>query len=966
MKLLKKIALSLMILSSLNALGQLSDNFSDGDFTNNPSWTGNTSSFLVNGLGQLQLTAPGAGQSTIATSFANTSLGNKEWSFFIRQAFAGSDNNQSRLYLTANGTAMSYTGAGTAGVEGYFLKFGEGGSADAIRLFRDNGIDNPVEIAAATAGAISGSFSVRVKITRDNTGLWTILADYTGGSNLAFQTSISDNTFTSSSAFGWICNYTASNVANFFLDDVYFGNIVVDTNAPELVSATAISSTSVDVLFNEPLNEAAAELTANYTIQGNVNPSSATIDATNTALVHLTFANPFPANTDITLEVTDIEDLNGNTLTSAQTIFNFFIPASANFRDVVFNEILADPTPAVGLPEVEFVELHNHTNEAFNLANWSFVNSTTIKILPSYTLAPGGYVILTDANNTAFFTNSIGITSFTALTNTTDSLTLLDNNGQLIDYVVYDIDWYETTEKANGGWSLELINPTLPCQSASNWSESNNVLGGTPNAINSVYNITTDAIAPTIVSIDIIDNSTVAVQFSETMNSASLELVNINILPFINATSFTWNGTFDQLTFTTTFPLSVGTEYSLIINDLSDCSGNILSENPVPFILGSIPQPGQLRFTEIMADPEPSYGAPNAEYVELYNVSDVVLDISDVTINAGVFTSSVILQPGEYITVANITNAGAFSGIANKAFMLAFPGLSNTGGTITLSHPESGTLDEISYSIDWYNDATKDDGGYSLELINLTIPCTQASNWTASNATIGGTPSAVNSVNSETPDIQNPTLTYAAYSENSNALQLFFSESINNSTFTIDDFVITPSINLLEITQVSSNSVTITTLDNILLNTAYNITFSNIADCSGNVASNGSFIIGRTPEAGEILITEIMAAPSNTVGQYRAEYLEIYNYSPDYIDMSSVTLNNTPFETPFVLAPGEYTTLASLSNANLLTNISNIRFKASFPSLSNAGTELTLGTLLNTVIDFVAYTDQWYQDNSKD
>jgi hypothetical protein len=966
MNLLKKIALSLMILSSLNALGQLSDNFSDGDFTNNPTWTGNTTSFLVNGLGQLQLTAPGPGQSTIATSFANTALGNKEWSFFIRQSFAGSDNNQSRLYLTANGTAMSYTGAGTAGVEGYFLKFGEGGSADAIRLFRDNGVDNPVEIAAATAGAISGSFSLRVKITRDNSGLWSILADYTGGNNLVFQTSVTDNTFITSNAFGWICNYTASNVANFFLDDVYFGDIIVDTSGPELVSATALSSTNVDVLFNEPLNETSAELTANYTIQGNVNPSAAVLDGTNSALVHLTFANAFPSNTDITLEVTDIDDVSGNTLTSAQTIFNFFIPASANYRDVVFNEILADPTPVVGLPEVEYVELHNHTSEAFNLANWSFVNSTTVKILPSYTLAPGGYVVLTDANNTAFFTNSIGITSFTALTNTTDSLTLLDNNGQLIDFVVYDIDWYETTEKANGGWSLELINPTLPCQSASNWSESNNALGGTPNAVNSVFNIAIDATAPIIISVDVIDNSTIAVQFSETMNSASLDVLNINLLPFINATTFTWNGTFDLLTFTTTFPLTVGTEYSLIISGVTDCSGNLLSETPVPIIIGLAPEVGQLRFTEIMADPEPSYGAPNAEYVELYNASDVVLDISDVTINSGVFTSSVILQPGEYITVANITNAGAFGGVSNKAFMLLFPGLSNTGGTITLSHPESGVLDEISYSIDWYNDATKDDGGYSLELINLTIPCTQSSNWTASNATIGGTPSAVNSVNSATPDTQNPILTYAAYFESSNTLQLFFSEPINNSTFIVDDFVITPSINLLEITQVSTNSVTITCLDNILLNTTYNISFSSISDCSGNVVSNGSFIIGRTPEAGDILITEIMAAPSNTVGQYRAEYIEIYNYSSDYIDMSSVTINNTPFETPFVLAPGEYSTIASLSNANLLTNISNIRFKASFPSLSNAGTELTLGTLSNTIIDFVAYTDQWYQDNSKD
>ena len=37
---------------------QLIDNFSDGDFFNNPTWQGDTNHFIINSNNQLQLNAP--------------------------------------------------------------------------------------------------------------------------------------------------------------------------------------------------------------------------------------------------------------------------------------------------------------------------------------------------------------------------------------------------------------------------------------------------------------------------------------------------------------------------------------------------------------------------------------------------------------------------------------------------------------------------------------------------------------------------------------------------------------------------------------------------------------------------------------------------------------------------------------------------------------------------------------------
>ena len=488
-------------LLSLFGNAQLSDNFSDGDFTSNPTWTGNTSLFTVNALGNLQSADVVAGQAYIATSFASTSLADHEWNFWIKQTFAGSDNNQSRVYLAANGAVLNYTGTGSAGVQGYFLKFGEGGSADAVKLFRDDATGTPVEILSGTSAAIAASFTARIKITRDNTGQWTLFADYTGGSNFVQEATASDNTFSTSTNFGWVCTYTSSNADNFYLDDIYFGNIIVDSEPPAIISVTATSASNLDVQFSEAVSAATAEITSAYSIPGTTGLQSATLDGTDPSLVHLAFGNAIPSNTLLTLTASNIDDLFGNTLISQSFDFTYFVPASAGYRDVVFNEILADPSPVVGLPEVEFVELYNTTSEAFNLANWEFINSTTVKTLPSYILAPNEYVIITDANNTSFFTNAIGIVSFSALTNNSDSLTLLDDSGVLIDYVAYNSDWFDTPEKLDGGWTLELVNPNLYCQSSANWMESSNPLGGTPNAQNSVYNTSPDTEALSLIHI---------------------------------------------------------------------------------------------------------------------------------------------------------------------------------------------------------------------------------------------------------------------------------------------------------------------------------------------------------------------------------------------------------------------------------------------------------------------------------
>src|SRR5687767_1725714 len=116
--------LSLLVIQ--NPFAQISDDFSDGDFTTNPLWHGTTSNFIVNNSHQLQLNAAVAGTSYLYTEFSSSQEENIEWEFFVKQSFAPSGANFGRFYLISDQSDLS------AGLNGYYLQFGEAGSNDAV------------------------------------------------------------------------------------------------------------------------------------------------------------------------------------------------------------------------------------------------------------------------------------------------------------------------------------------------------------------------------------------------------------------------------------------------------------------------------------------------------------------------------------------------------------------------------------------------------------------------------------------------------------------------------------------------------------------------------------------------------------------------------------------------------------------------------------------------------------------
>ena len=74
---------------SFSSYSQLFDDFSDGDFLNNPSWGGDTSEFIVNSNFVLQLNSP----AITDTSYLSVETGtldfssNISWSFYVKMDF---------------------------------------------------------------------------------------------------------------------------------------------------------------------------------------------------------------------------------------------------------------------------------------------------------------------------------------------------------------------------------------------------------------------------------------------------------------------------------------------------------------------------------------------------------------------------------------------------------------------------------------------------------------------------------------------------------------------------------------------------------------------------------------------------------------------------------------------------------------------------------------------------------------
>lgn len=1052
---------------------QFRDSFTDGDFTSNPIWTGDAALYKVNSSGQLQLNG-GAVTDIAVLSAASSMVQDMEWNFWVKLSFAPSDNNLARIYLASDQPDLE------GPLNGYYLKLGETGSNDAIELMQQSGNIHTL-LLRGTEGLLAASFAVRIKVVREAGGSWALYVDELGGTNYVFQGYASDNTFTSGNYLGVYSKFTSSNSTKFYFDDFYAGPVIVDKTPPEVLAVSLETLNNLTVAFSEPVEAGSATNVNNYsTTPGSLVPQSATQDPGDPSIIHLAYAQRFTPDIIYSLDIVNIKDLAGNVVTSSQTPFSWH---QAKSYDILVNEIMADPSPPVNLPETEYIELYNRSAYPVDLQNWSLWLGTTEKVLPKYTLPAGGYVILCDDGAKALlapYGPVIDFTSF-AVTNTGSTITLKDFDGNVIHTVSYSDTWYQGSYKKDGGWSLELIDAMNPCGESSNWMVCNNNDGGTPGKVNSVKASNPDLVAPSLLEVIITDKTHITARFTESCDSATIRnKTNYTISGGIGNPVSVWAHSPDYkiADLTLAAPLVTGLNYTLTCTtNITDCAGNpFLAGSSVEFLIPypdtTAPQlvsvsleapdkikvtysepvetasatrlnnysttPGSFipqsaaknpvdpsvvhltyaqRFTpdivyslevvnvkdlagnridtiqspfswhqaktydllinEIMADPTPTVNLPEVEYVELYNRSNLPIDIKDWTLLLGSSEKTLpafTIPAGGYVILCDDGSKPLLQPYGAVIDFSSFA-VTNLSGTITLKDFDGNVIHTVSYAEEWFKGSYKKDGGWSLELIDPLNPCGEAANWAVCSNADGGTPGTVNSVNASNPDLLAPEISRVGVHDPMH-ITVWFTESCDSATllnpanYTISDGIGNPATVVAH--SPDYKIVDLTLSSPLLINVIYTLTSTaSITDCAGNTILAGSsarLAIPTAAEENDIIINELLFDPVTDC----VDYVEIFNRSSKVLDLKDLALVNydtisqsiTDYNQislqPFLLFPGEYYVLSTDSAAvkefYATTNPKAFIDMANFPSMNNEDGVVAVTSKSGEVIDLVAYT----------
>jgi hypothetical protein len=733
--------------------GQFSDDFSDGDFTRNPVWEGDTGKFEINTAGQLHLSASGADTSVLVT--ASSRVDKTEWSFWVKLSFNTSANNFARVYLVSDNANLA------GSVNGYFLQIG--GSDDSISFFKQTGGQTEKLFQGAFSSTNHSTNVFRLKMIHDSTGTWTLYSDKTGGMNYLEEGHCTDSDLSISSRFGVYCHYTTSNSTKFYFDDFYAGIIQVDTLPPSVDSLSLADSSTLVVTFSENVDPAAAGNIHHYFSKMYGNPLDATPDPGQGNKVRLTFQHPFPDGFADTLIISGIPDLTGNVMEETKIPFsNYQVKA----RDVIIDEIMADPDPPARLPECEYVELYNRTRFPVNLEGWTFDYGSSTKTFPGISIAPHGYLILTKGIMLNYYGTCVDLfTSYSTLSNEGTTLVLKYASGKVIHSVSYSPGWYQDPLKQDGGWSLEMIDTENPCGCSDNWKASVDAKGGTPGALNSVHALNPDHVQPYLKRAEVISDSTVEILFSEPMDSISFNDSNQwffdkdKLTSKISAVPPAYSSAF----FSLKDPLEKKHIYTIACkHPPADCAGNLLDTlRSVRIGLPDSVFPGDIIINEILANP----AADGEKFIEIFNRSEKILDLKELAL--GLFDSlgniatglkaisekNFLTFPGDFYVLTKDPGdiMKRYTCLNPDAFiqMAAIPSYNSDMGTIVLARINDGTIiDRVSYSPAMYSDLLTTTDGVSLERLNPMLSSGDVANWHSASENCGyATPGYRNSNN---------------------------------------------------------------------------------------------------------------------------------------------------------------------------------------------------------------------------
>jgi hypothetical protein len=747
-----KTILTFFLIVPVICSGQVQFNFENhgiGEWTTSRTSSWDTSSSVpISGNFSLKhiYDNPEAGHDQV--SFCIDSLhmeaGFTEWQFKVRHGYDPSSSNNWAVYLSADNDATRMFPGGNA--SGYAIGVNYVGSDDLLRLWKINrGVGTPVINTSLNWQEEIGTDPAGIKVIRSPEGIWQIYVKAPDSIYLPAGEGI-DQEFSNIHDFGVYYEYSAKQDRKFWIDDILISGIFIrDTTPPVLLNINVSGNRSVLLNFSEPLDTGSGIPGTNFFASQDIGyPDEVLIEEAN--LLRLIFNQDFPEGITCILSIQGLKDLKGNLMRPSE---NEFVYNSTGWFDIIINEIMADPSPPIGLPEFEYIELLNRSNHRVGLKGWTICCGNTVKTFPDISLDAGSFLLLVheDAENEfRKFGECLPIfTSRTSLANSGANIELRNEEGRLISWTNYSDEWFKNDYYRAGGWSLEKIDPERFCAGNENWAVSTDPAGGTPGRINTVAGIVPDTINPGIVYVEIPGVSVIEVFFSEPMDSITQLFPEYYLIDqgIGNPVEIELKSPdYHSVLLLLNKPLEEGLIYKLTISgDLKDCTGNGIEwPDSVLFARPGLPGKEDILISEIMFDPLPG----NSEFLEIYNNSSGTYDLSDILIaerdvqSNGLTSFTSVCQthrlfyPGEFLVLtkdklnflAEYPNArGTIIGLSDLFLF------DDEQGTILILDKWLQVLDEFTYNSEMHFSLLSSTEGVSLERISYERSAGDQGNW---------------------------------------------------------------------------------------------------------------------------------------------------------------------------------------------------------------------------------------------
>ncbi len=400
-----------------------------------------------------------------------------------------------------------------------------------------------------------------------------------------------------------------------------------------------------------------------------------------------------------------------------------------------------------------------------------------------------------------------------------------------------------------------------------------------------------DSIAPELLSWSLMGDSTLHLNFSEKL--APPQLSAFEISSGIQLDALDWQAENPQdLMLHFKDPLPPNQPILLRMENLSDLFGNHYSDS-LNLLYRQV-LAGELRINEIMADPSPKVDLnpnsfPEVEFIELINVSQLAIPMDQVELHIGGRSYSCPpfwLQPDSFLVLSAANTAVYWPAqIPVLGLNWSSSALTNDGNRIALYNSDAIEIESLHYSSDWYQDALKAEGGWSLERKDAFSDCHTIWNWQASKDPSGASPGRRNSI----ADVYHDSLKAEALAlkiPSPFEIQIDFNRSLHElSPWQIEPPILIDSLALSG--EAKSHHIYLyQALDEGLLYRVF--CEEGLVDCRNQIYQPDSLKVGLAlkPQPGQVRISEVLFNPYPN----GKDFVEIRNIGPGFLDLADLRL----------------------------------------------------------------------------